>query len=237
MRPSGFETHYQRGRDGDGRTNGKRANRDNPVLPPNDSHVPLGNIVDAIVTPLTGSRTRSLRRAWLETTTHRGGRVESLTEAVMGITTGLYEVASAINNLADADARTKITPSNAAVAADGSRPRRSTGRALPGPFLPFDHLTGDSAMAMDANDQQFLDNRFDSVPGLLERIADTLDGIKAALETPIEEARQAARSGSRTRVRNRPRATRLSGRRSRTFTATSPSRSAFDPLPNQGAPR
>ena len=28
-----------------------------------------------------------------------GGGVESLTEAVMGITTGLYEVASAINNL------------------------------------------------------------------------------------------------------------------------------------------
>ena len=43
-----FETPPPTRGDGDGRTNGKRANRDNLVLPQNDSHVPLGNIVDAI---------------------------------------------------------------------------------------------------------------------------------------------------------------------------------------------
>ena len=47
---------------------------------------------------------------------------------------------------------------------------------------------------MDNRDISFFDHRFDSVTGLLERIADTLDSIKAALETPIEEARQAGRS-------------------------------------------
>jgi hypothetical protein len=31
-----------------------------------------------------------------------GGRVESLTEAVMGVTSGLLEIADAINNLAEA---------------------------------------------------------------------------------------------------------------------------------------
>ena len=68
----------------------------------NDEHVPLGNIVDAISDSVDRVAKAITPTDVLGGHDASGGRVESLTEAVMGITSGLYEVASAINNLADA---------------------------------------------------------------------------------------------------------------------------------------
>ena len=48
-------------------------------------------------------------------------------------------------------------------------------------------------MPMDQHDQKFLDAWFDQINATLERIADTLDAIKTAVETPIHEAEQAGK--------------------------------------------